>query len=314
VCSRWTASLCAETKLASRRADKLLPLEEAVTWVDDGSLLGTGGVLQENRPMALERAMLRKGVKGLRLIGLSASGYDADLLIAAGAVSETYIPAVTFEAAGLAPTFRRAVERGDVVAHGVDVTTVLAGYFASAEGLPFHPVAALKGTDLLKVNPLLKPLRSPFDGSEIWAVEAIAPDVSFIHAQEADCFGNARILGPSAYGESLLAKASKRVVLSCDRLVEPETIMADPMRTTIAGIYVDAVVHLPYGAHPTSSPGLYAGDRAHIDDYWARAEHARKTADSAGLGAYLQTYVFDPPDHDAYLGIVGEKRLHALEH
>jgi glutaconate CoA-transferase, subunit A len=296
----------------SRRVSKVASINDAISVVQPGSLVAVGGVLTENKPLALERALVRQGTTGLRLIALSASGYDADLLIAYGVVAETLIPAITFDSVGLAPSFRAAVEGGALVAHPVDVTSVMAGYMASAEGISFHPVEALRGSDLTAINPLVREFRSPIDDTTIWAVAAIEPDVALIHAQEADRFGNARILGPSAYGENLIARASKHVILSCDRLIEPEEIRGDPLRTSIPGMYVNTVVEVRYGAHPTSSPGRYDADRDHIRDYWQRAETARRTGNMSALTEYRETYVVGPADHDDYISRVGDPRLRKL--
>src|SRR5450759_2136591 len=114
-----------------RSPDKLVSAESALAGIPQNALIAVGGVLHDNKPVALERCLLRAGCKNVRYIGLSGSGYDLDLLAAAsGTVRETFVPVVTFEELGFAPAYRWAVESHEIVGHIVDVATVMAGYFA----------------------------------------------------------------------------------------------------------------------------------------------------------------------------------------
>ncbi len=288
-----------------RSSDKLVLPEAALAGIPAGALVAVGGVLHDNKPVALERTLLRAGCRDLKYIGLSGSGYDLDLLIAAGgAVREVFVPVVTFDELGFAPAFRWAVEDRQVVAHIVDVATIMAGYFASACGIPFHPVTAIRCSDVTKHNPLLSDVQCR-DGTRVPVVEAITPVVALIHAQEADCRGNARIYGATAEAERLLARAAKRVIVSCDRLLPGASFEQNPHATTIPGMYVDAVCHLPMGAHPTGSPTLYGPDLAHLRRYRETAERARRAKDRAPIKDYVENFVYGPRSHDDYLAAIG---------
>jgi len=299
--------------MSNRRSpNKLVSPEDAVDGIAPGSLLAVGGVLLDNKPLALERALIRSGTRDLNYIGLAGSGYDLDLLIAAGGIiRETFVPVVTFEELGLAPAFRWAVEDGRIVAHMVDVATIMAGFFASASGVPFHPVTAIRCSDVTRLNPLVSYVEW-HDGSRIPVVAAIAPDVALIHAQEADCRGNARIHGATAQGERLLARTARRVIVSCDRIVPGTSFEQNPHMTTIPGMYVDAVCHLPLGTHPTGSQDVCGPDMAHIRKYWEAAEKARRTKDQAPIKQYLETFVYGCRSHDDYLNTVGGSELARL--
>ena len=261
--------------------------------------------------MALERALVRLQCRNLKYIALSGSGYDLDLLIAAGGViGETFVPVVTFDDLGFSPAYRWAVEDRSIVAHTVDVATVMAGYFASASGIPFHPVTAVRGSDVTRHNPLLS--KAVWNNEHVPVVPAITPTVALIHAQEADRHGNARIYGSTAEAERLLARAAKRVVLSCDRLVPSSRFELDPHATTIPGMYVDAVCHLPFGAHPTLSPGAYEPDMAHLREYWSVVGGSRRTKDRTPVQHYVEKFVRGCRTHEDYLSMIGGSTLARL--
>lgn len=295
-----------------RDPDKLATPEAALGGIAAGSLLAVGGVLHDNKPVALERALLRGGCTNLKYIGLSGSGYDLDLLIARGGViSEIFVPVVTFDDIGFAPAYRWAVEERSVTAHMVDVATVMAGYFAGASGIPFHPVTAIRGSDVTRHNPLVSEVTWR-DGERIPVVAAIAPDVALIHAQQADRRGNAMIYGSTAEAERLIARSAKRVIVSCDRLVPTSHFERDPMATTIPGMYVDAVCHLPFGAHPTGSPAQYGPDVAFLREYRTMVEGARRAKDRSPVTRYLDKFVDRCRTHDDYLALIGGDTLARL--
>ena len=287
-----------------RNPDKLITPEIALEGIVAGSLIAVGGVLHDNKPMALERALLRTGLTNLKYIGLSGAGYDLDLLIARGGlISEIFVPVVTFDNIGFAPAYRWAVEEKSVKAHIVDVASIMAGYFAGASGVPFHPVTAIRGSDVTRNNPLISEVTWRND-EKISVVAAITPDVALIHAQEADQRGNARIYGSTAEAERLIARSAKRVIISCDRLVPTSHFEKNPMATTIPSMYVDAVCHLPFGAHPTGSPTEYGPDAAFLRAYWKEIEHARRANDRTPVIKHLNQFVDECRTHDDYLALM----------
>jgi glutaconate CoA-transferase, subunit A len=293
------------------RRSKLTDLVEALSPVGNGSTVGIGGIIHQARPVAAVRELVRRRAGDLTVFSGPAAGFDIDLLIAAGAIGTAYVPAVTFEQHGMAPSFRRAVEGGTLSAPGIDVLTLIGGYTATWLGIPFMPVNAWRGTDLTRNNPLATELPAPYTGT--FAVRPIELDVFVMHAAEADEFGNVRSFSPMVTIDVLAAKAARRVVVIADRLIDNEEIVADPGATTLAGHRVDAVCIVPFGAHPTSSPERYAADERHIGDYHRAAESAR-LGDPAPLEAYLQRFVHGPASADEYLTLIGgPARLAELE-
>jgi glutaconate CoA-transferase, subunit A len=273
-----------------------------------GGSLCIGGLFKQGRPVALVREVIRSGIDRLKLFSSPGSGFDVDLMIAAGLVSETFLPAVTLENR-LCPNFRMAVEAGKLKAHAIDALTIVGGLMAASHGVPFQPITAWHGSDVVKLNPLAIAMTSPIDGAPLYAVPALHPDLVLLHAQEADEYGNVRHLSTMTYADALMARAGKKVLVSVDRLVRAEVVTAHPRETTIASIYVDAVVELPFGAHPTASFPLYAMDEVFIDAFADLGDELRrKEVTQEALSNYLDRFVRTPVDVFDYLDAVGGYR------
>lgn len=273
-----------------------------------------GGLFKQNRPVALVRELIRAGIGDLQLFSSPGSGYDVDLLIAAGLVAETFLPAVTLENR-LCPNFRSWVEQGRIRAHAIDALTIVGGLMAGAGGLPFHPVAAWHGSDVIRLNPLATEITSPFDGAPLYAVRALQPSLVLLHAQEADEYGNVRHLTTMTYSDNLMARAGKKVIVSVDRLVKHELVISHPRETTIPCIYVDAVVEIPFGAHPTASFPHYSMDDAFIEAFADLSDGVRRDRTAQPLlDRYIDEHIRKPHDIFDYIEeIGGYRRLAKLE-
>jgi glutaconate CoA-transferase, subunit A len=281
------------------RASKVVDLEIALARVHEGCALAVGGLWYHNTPAAAVRALIRLGVPGLELLTAPPSSFATDLLIGAGMVSRAYLPHVSFEHLGLAPNFRRAVQQNTFELVECDEATVLGGLMATIEGLPEHPITSLAGTDHLTASPLTRDGRST-DGRHHIAPPAIVPDVALIHAQQADAYGNVRCFG-TAFCDPVLAKAARYVIVTVDELIDNAVVRSEPIRTTIPGYLVDAVVEVPYGAHPCSSHGRYAHDEDHLRSYLAAVRRGE-------FDRYLRDWVRAPVSHADYLERAGGVR------
>jgi glutaconate CoA-transferase, subunit A len=286
------------------RPSKLVDLDEAVDLVRPGSHVAFGGFLAHNKPSAFVRGLLRAGTDELTIYSCPAASYDADLLIGAGLVDRTVLAQVSFGGLGPAPRWTDAVANGTIDVEVCDEAIVVGGYMATIEGIPYHPLASARGHDIVRESTLAKPYRT-HTGHELVAASPLAPDVAILHVQQADVFGNGRHLG-STWGDEIVAKAAKRVILTTDEIVDNAAVRADPRATTVPGYLVDAVVHVPYGAHPCASHGAYLADESHLRAYIAQASTA------AGFAEYVEEWV--RPSHDTYLETVGGATLAALEH
>jgi glutaconate CoA-transferase subunit A len=284
--------------------DKLVDLSAAAEVVPDGSLVALGGGLSARLPMALVRELVRRGRRGLHVVG-SAHGIDVDLLVAAGAIAVCEESYVGFEQDfGLAPAYRRAAETGTIEIRESCCATILAQLRAAEFGLPFMPVRGVKGSDIRRLHPEYGEVTCPFTGETLVAVPPLRPDVALIHAPLGDRRGNLHLEQPYVLDERFAA-ASRNVVATVERIASTEEVAAAGV--TIPAHLVTAVAEMPYGAHPTSCYPEYAYDRQHIAEYVQRA-----TAGGGELPGYLDRYVMGAPTEEAYRKLVGEDRLDAL--
>lgn len=283
---------------------KIVSLEEAVACVPNGASLGLGGWIFNAQPMALVRALIRKGARDLDLIP-APSSIGPDMLIGAGCVRRTACVFISFEQFGLAPHFRRCAEAGTIEVVDLDGPAIAGGLRASICDLPWNPIPDL-GTDLPRHAPdYYLELPSAPGQRKMLAAKAIRPDVCFIHAQQADEFGNVQHLA-SPFFDVMLAQASGRVIVQVDRIVSTDTIRRHNHLTKLPAAMVDAVVEVPWGAHPSASPTAYRADEAHL------AEYVKASADEKRFAAYLQKYVHDVPSQSDYLDALSGGRLASL--
>ena len=253
--------------------DKRTTADEVVREIRDGMTVGIGGWGSRRKPMALVRALLRSPARDLTIV--SYGGPDVGLLCAAGKVRRVVYGFVSLDSIPLEPHFRRAREAGSVEAVEYDEGMLQWGLYAAALRLPFLPTRAGLGSDVLRLNPQLATVRSPYeDGEELVAMPALPLDVALVHMSRADARGNAQYLGPDLYFDDLFCMAASRRFVSCERVVEtPDLLKSGPVHTLrLNRTMVDAVVEAPRGAHFTECPPDYARDEAFQRAYAATAK------------------------------------------
>ncbi|HEY8578496.1 MAG TPA: CoA-transferase [Beijerinckiaceae bacterium] len=289
-----------------RRKSKLISLEEAGRIIASKKSVSLAGSHSADAAMALIRAAIKAGARDMTMIPPVTTSIAADLPIAAGMLSKLYLSYVGFEYLGMAPAFRKAAETGALDIVEADEPFIILGTQAAAGGRPFAPVQHLyEAIDIAKLNPEIKKVTDPFTGREVYAIPPLKADVFIMHAQAADEYGNAQCWGGTGQ-ERDKAKAADIVIVQADEIVGQEAITKDPGRTSIPGLWVDYVVHAPYGAHPTFSSSNYAVDEEHLKLYLAMAKDGRAEE-------YIQRYVMEPESHFDYLERVGGlKRMTAL--
>ena len=283
---------------------KLVSLDEAVADIADGSKVGMGGWIFNAQPMALVRALIRKGARNLDLIPTPGS-IAPDMLIGAGCARSTVCVFISFEQFGLAPHFRKQAEAGTLKVYDLDGPAIAGGLRAAICDLPYMPIPDL-GTDLPRHAPeFYLPLPSKPGERKMLAAAAVKPDVCLLHAQQADEYGNVQYLG-SPFFDAMLAQASRKVIVSVDRIVSTETIRRNNHLTKIPSAMVDMVVEAPWGAHPSASPSLYRGDEKHLKEY------VKASVSDEAFSAYLKKYARDAATQPAYLDALGGARLGTL--
>lgn len=285
---------------------KLTTIAEAAALVRPGDTVAVGGSLLRRQPMALLREVVRAGTDDLSLLTW-ASSLATDMLVGAGAVRHWEGIYVGLWWHGSAPSFRRAVERGEVSVTDRSESYMTARLRAAAMGVPFLPVRPVLGAGVSDV-PDLRAVTCPFTGDELLAVPAAAPDVTVLHGYVGDEYGN--VAWPAQRDsddvDMLMASGSKRLVVSVERLVPHEEIARTPNLTYIPHTKVDAICVAPFGAHPGSCDTVHDEDEPEIGA-WSRAGR-----DPAAWQGYLDRTVRELPDHDAYLDAVGRDRLEQL--
>lgn len=283
---------------------KLVSLDDAVAHIADGSKVGLGGWIFNAQPMALVRALIRKGARDLDLIPTPGS-IAPDMLIGAGCARSTVCVFISFEQFGLAPNFRKQAEAGTLKVIDLDGPAIAGGLRAAICDMPYTVIPDL-GTDLPRHAPefYLQLPQKPGERKMLGAA-AVKPDVCLLHAQQADEYGNVQYLG-SPFFDAMLAQASRKVIVSVDRIVSTETIRRNNHLTKIPSAMVDMVVEAPWGAHPTASPSLYRGDEKHLKEY------VKASVSSEAFGSYLQKYARDAATQPAYLDALGGARLGTL--
>lgn len=282
------------------RTSHVIDEVEAASRIEDGMTVAIGSPT----PMALVRQIIRRGLKDLTVVDV---GLSLDMLIAAGCVRKV----VSYYAGGgfgvpVAPAFRRAAERGEIEVWECEEGILTSGLQAAAQGLPFLPWRGGVGTSLPEVNPDLKVFTDPIRGETLLAVPPIKPDVTLLHAAVSDAYGNVQHVGGPGWIDLFMQRAADHTVVQVEKVVANEEIRKDPWATTIAG--ADAIVRVPYGAHPFYSRGYYIQDNAHLKDY-LNASTAAAKGDPAALHAYFVRYCRGPATHADYLEQIGIRRL-----
>lgn len=287
---------------------KLMSMRDAVErFVPDGSAVLMGAALESLIPFAAGHEIIRRGRRDLTLVG-PISDILFDQLIGAGCARKVVAAWVGNVSAGLGHNYRRSAEQG--IPHRIEILdhsnfSLALALHAGALGIPFIPTKTLLGSDLVKTNPTLREWAAPWNGDRLILVSALQPDVAILHVQRADADGAAHCWGNLGVSVEA-ALASRRVILTAEAIVEREVITSDPNRVLVPPFKVQAVVHVPYGAHPSPVQGCY--DRHH--DFFHQYHVESRTAE--GFSAWARKWILDLPDHAAYLNRVGEERLASL--
>lgn len=237
--------------------DKQSTFDEVLGWIPDGCTLALGGMTNYRRPMAFCRELVKhfqEGGKPGKLILLAfTAGMESDLLVGAGMVSAVRSCYFGLEIFGLAPMFTHLANRGEIKVIEETEASLALGLRATLGGIGFLPARAWMGTDLLQLRPDVKTIRDPYTNEELVAFPAIKPDVAVIHAIKADREGNA-IIGSNKAVDEELALAAERVIITAEEIVDRLE------KADLVTQFVDAVIHAPGGALPTSCHPLYQVD------------------------------------------------------
>ena len=295
--------------------------EAVAAFIHDGDCLAFGGFVTNRRPYVLTREIIHQGKKDLYLEG-GPSGGDIDMLIGAGCVTAILVSYIANS--GYTPVcrrFRAAVESGSLLCEDFSLDVHTIAYHAAALGLPYVPVHNMLGSDLEHRWGISEEIRAkhpklprkkfvicedPFSpGRRVCCVPAPKIDTACIHVQMASPDGTCRLEG-AAFQDIDIAMAATRTIVSCEVLVSNEEIRRAPEKNCLSGLCVDAVVHAPYGAHPSQCFGHY--------DYDGRmyTEYDQASRNQEEFDRFIAAYVTECPTHEAYLDRIGASRLASL--
>ena len=305
---------------------KVMALDQAIRcYVKDKSHISIGGFTMNRNPMAAVHEIIRQEIKDLHIFAHS-NGQGLDELVGAGAISKVEI---AYAGNGrFAPTclcFRRHIIENKIMVEDYTNFQMALRFLSGSMGVPFLPTTSSLGTDIInkwgfdietrknnkslsskKLVVMEKPFSRDETGEKIVLVPAINPDVTIIHAQQADTTGTTRIKGLT-FSDVEQTKASQYVIVTCDELLEPGILNHNPQNNQLPSFCVDAVVHVPFGAYPTACYGLYDYDAQFLDFYGDIASKEEP------FKAYVKDYIFGTQDHAGFLKKACGNRLEQIK-
>jgi glutaconate CoA-transferase, subunit A len=287
---------------------KLTTMQEAVrALVHDGDTVAIEGFTHLIN-FAAGHEIIRQRRRDLTLARMTPD-VIYDQMIGAGVARKLIFSWMGNPGVGNLHAVRRRIEKADPAPLEIEEYShfgMVSRYMAGAANLPFFPIRSYYESDIPKVNPKIVPMRSPYeDGTEVYVVPALQPDVAIVSAQRADDAGDTQIWGLLGCQKEV-AFAAKRVIVVVEEIVEESLIRRDPNRTVIPGAIVDAVVEEPFGCHPSFAQGYYDRDnRFYLE--WDRVAKEQETLD-----AWLDEWVYGTANHREYVEKFGDDYWDAL--
>ncbi|NJD26815.1 MAG: CoA transferase subunit A [Chloroflexi bacterium] len=291
-------------------------MRDAVTeFVRDGDTVAIEG-FTHLISFAAGHEIIRQGRRDLTLARMTPD-LIYDQMVAAGVARKLVFSWLGNPGVGGLGGIRRRIEAAPSAVDGADGLLprleveeyshfgMVARYTAGAANLPFMPLRSYFEPDLPAANPRIREIESPYGDGKVYAVPPLKPDVTIVHAQRADRDGNTQVWGLLGCQKEA-AFAADRVIVVVEELVDETVVRADPNRTIIPGLIVDAVVVEPFGAHPSYVQGAYDRDNRFY------LEWEPITKDEDALQAWLREWVFELDGRAAYLEKLGPERLAAL--
>lgn len=277
--------------------DKRMSLKEAVSsYLQDGDAVYYGG-FQIMVPMALTHEIIRQRKKNLTIYNASTDAGGLDLLVAAGCVKEMHVAWAMNWCVKAPYAIRRAFQACEIQRFDLSNFSATSALLGGFLGIPFVPVRGNIGTDIIEHNTNdLKVVEDPFTGEKITVARAWRADVAIIHAQKADPLGNVVAWGTRGVTDEFGAMGSRRgVIVTAEEIIDTEEVRNDPDRTIVPYYKTLAVVHCPWGAHPSACRGYYGLD-IRFCQYQGKYERSAEL-----LPKFLDEWVYGCEDHDAYI-------------
>jgi glutaconate CoA-transferase subunit A len=304
-------------------SNKVYTLEDAISkFVEDGDHISFGGFTTNRKPYAAVHEILRQGKKDF-VVEAGPAGGDWDMLIGEGRV-KVYNNCYTANSGvtNVSRRFRKSIENGTLIYEDYSQDAMMLMLHAASLGLPYLPVNLMMGSDLTDKWAISKEKRAELDkvpndkfvyvenpfvpGQKVVALPVPKLDTAVIHVQQASPDGTARIFGDE-FHDIDIAVAAKKTIVTCEELLSNEEIRREPTKNSIPCFCVDAVVHVPFGAHPSQCYDYYDYDNPYFKEY----DVASKTDE--GFAEFLNKYVYGVKNHEEYLNLIGAARLAKLK-
>lgn len=304
-------------------SNKIMTLEEAVKkYIKNGSQIAIGGFTITRNPMALIYEIVRQKIQNIHLVCHS-NGQGLDILIGAGCVKRIEI---AYGGNGrYAPTcirFQKAIEQGEIEFEDYSNYQMSLRFLAGALNIPFIPTKSGLGTDILTYEGFSPESRkerkvarkkyvtssNPFadqDGDAVVLLPALNPDVSLMHAQYVGEDGTVRVKGLT-FADLEQAKSADTVIVTCEEIMPRSFIRLDPDQNSLPPFFVDAIVRVPHGAHPTACFGFYDYDPKHLNFYKNIA------GDDFLFREYLDEWIYSIPTHEKYIEKIGASQIEKI--
>ncbi len=288
--------------------DKRVSMQEAIAeYVQDGVSVAIEG-FTAFICFAAGHEIIRQRRRNLTLMRMTPD-LIYDQMIAAGVARKLVFSYLGNPGVGSLHAVNRAIVQGIPAPLEIEEYShygMVGRYTAGAAHLPFFPLRSYVGSDMPGVNNRIKLIDSPYGDGRIAVVPPLNPDVAIIHAQRADPQGNTQLWGLLGVQKEV-AFAARKVIVVVEEIVDEAVIRADPNRTLIPGLIVSAVVHEPFGAHPSYVQGYYDRD----NDFYLKWDGISR--DQERLGAWLDEWVYGVKDRAGYLKKLGADTLERLK-
>ncbi len=297
--------------------NKLISIQEAVkkyTW--DGMTFAHGGALPVGSDcIAFFREMVRNGVKDINCIS-NCNTQGSNLLAGAGLMKRMEVGFSGLEVYGFANGLKRVVESGKTILEDYSNGAIPLRLMGGALGWPFVPTFICTGSgqqscsadepDVFPNKKKIPEIKDPFTGVTMGAMKSLTPDLAVIHVTMSDIYGNAIMLG-TEWSRFELSRASKKVILQTDYIVDTDCIKQFPNLVRIPDLVVDGVVYWPMGVWPACSTGVYDSDEEHM----GLMNKLLKTED--GTKEYIDKYVRSYTTYEEYLEVIGKDKIKTLK-
>jgi len=232
--------------------------------VRDGGVFGVGGHHFARLPIALLRAIVERGVSGLRYVSW-AGGLPLELLLEAEAVASIDICFSSLDIFGLPPRFRATAEAEAIPLHDWTALAMIQALRAAEANLPSLPFQLPAGSEMMARIPGAQAVADPLSQEPVGTVPPLRLDAVVLHAPRADALGNVEIYGARALDWPMVG-AARKVLVTVEEVVPAGALQRNGRNAILTRNRVSAIAEVKGGAWPTSCLPGYVTDYAALKE------------------------------------------------